>query len=114
MRETTANLENASIEDIRTAIDASPTKKGYIRLNAIFLLLEGISTKTIAKSSLVTAHTLNHWITLYNERCIDGLIYKPRSGRPPIITGEATRQIKDLLENPPKSGIRPLDFTEFT
>lgn len=104
MRETTANPENASIEEIRTAMDASPTKKGYIRLNAIFLLFEGISKKTIAKSSLVTVHTLNRWITLYNERGIDGLIYQSRSGRPPVITGEAAQQIKDLLENPHQAG----------
>ena len=104
MRETGANREQANIDEIRIAMDASPTKRGYIRLNAIFLLLEGIDKETIARSSLVTARTLNRWIGLYNERGIDGLIYKSRPGRPPIIAGEATRKIKTLLENPGQAG----------
>lgn len=83
---------------------ASPTKKGYIRLNAIYLLLEGYKKRSIAKSSLVTVRTLNRWIKSFNESGIDGLIYKPRAGRPPIITEETTRKIIDLLDNPKQTG----------
>jgi len=85
-------------------MDASPTKRGYIRLNAIFLLMEGIGKQTIAKSSLVSVHTLNRWIESFNERGIDGLIYKSRPGRSPIILGEATRKIKTILEHPDQAG----------
>lgn len=97
------NPANATIEEVQTAMHASPTKKGYIRLNAMFLLFQGINKDIVAKSSLVETRTLNRWILHFNELGIDGLIYERRSGRPSLISGEQTAQIKEYLENPEKA-----------
>jgi len=97
------NKEIATLEEIHTAMHASPTKKGYIRLNAIYYLLQDIPKKKVAKGALVTVRTLNRWITMYNSEGIDGLIYKRRLGRPPILTKDDTKQIISYLEEPKKA-----------
>lgn len=103
MAPTLPDKENATIDEVHTAMHASPTKKGYIRLNAIFLLMRGIEKDIVAKSSLVEKRTLNRWIVRFNEDGIDGLIYERRGGRPPLISAQQTEQIKEYLDNPGKA-----------
>jgi len=97
------NKENATIDEIHTAMHASPTKKGYIRLNAMFLLMRGIEKIIVAKSCLVDQRTLNRWVLKFNTEGIDSLIYERRCGRPSIISTQQTDHIKEYLENPQKA-----------
>ena len=80
------NKENATIDEVHIAMHASPTKKGYIRLNAIYLLMRGTEKDIVAKSSLIEKRTLNRWILKFNEEGIDGLVYEHSCGRPSIIS----------------------------
>jgi len=96
-------MENASPEEVHISMHSSPTKKGYIRLNAIYLLMQGIDKSLVAKSSLVGLRTLNRWILRFNRCGIDGLIYEKRSGRPSLISNVDVEIIKDYLENPQKA-----------
>lgn len=81
----------------------SPTKNGYIQLNAMFFLLQDTEKEKVAKASLIDLRTLNRWIKLYNESGIDGLIYEKRPGRLPIIHNKEAKDIISYPENPQKA-----------
>ena len=76
------NAENCSCTELNTAAKAAPTQSGFVRMTAIRKLLEGWNPQTVAAFYDVTRQTLRNWITSFNERGIDGLIDKPRTGAP--------------------------------
>ncbi len=94
------NRENCSCEELETAIKATPLKEGYRRLFAIKCLLAGIPHKLVAETNSISNRTLYNWIRKFNDSGIDGLIEKPRSGRPRKISPAQTEQYKHLVDNP--------------
>lgn len=100
MKSSLPNPSNASLDDVLTAMHASPTKKGFIRLQAIHFLLQGFDKDFVAKAALSTVRTVNRWIVRFNESGIDGLIDRPRPGRPCAITTAQAEYIQELLDTP--------------
>ncbi len=68
------NAENATPEELRVAMEAAPTKRSYIRLNAIRSLLLGIPRATVCKLFCRSDRMVRVWIELFNRSGIDGLI----------------------------------------
>jgi len=97
---TMPNAENCSWADLNVAAQAAPTKQSHIRLMAIRALLLGIWHAQVAALFSQTRQTLSHWINRFNEQGIDGLIERPRSGRPPKITPEQTPGCLELIKHP--------------
>lgn len=50
------NLENATLQEVRVAMDGTPTKKGFGRLQALLWLYEGKSREEVAALSHTSAH----------------------------------------------------------
>ena len=94
------NAENCSCTELNTAAKAAPTQSGFVRMTAIRKLLEGWNPQTVAAFYDVTRQTLRNWITSFNERGIDGLIDKPRTGAPRKITSKQSDTYENLLKNP--------------
>ena len=63
-------------------MDCGPDSKAYRRLNAIHILLLGAPCQIVLRNSVVSERTVRLWIARFNEQGIDGLIYRPRPGRP--------------------------------
>ena len=80
--------ENAPLQDLQTAKDCAPTKHGFVRLYAVELVLTGQGKEIAATMASRTTRTIERWLRLYEERGIDGLAIKGRSGRPRIISKE--------------------------
>jgi transposase len=40
---------------------------------------------------------VNEWVKRFNEKGIDGLIEKPRSGRPPALSTEQLKKLKEYV-----------------
>jgi len=59
-----------------------PTAKAFRRLNTIHLLLVGASYEVALRNSRVKERTLRLWISRFNQRGIEGLTYRPYTGRP--------------------------------
>lgn len=89
------NRENATIEEIERAMDCTPSKKVFIRLQAIGLLYQNESWERVLRLSRVSARQLLRWIHLFNVRGIDGLIPRASSGRARKLQTE--RFIKEVL-----------------
>jgi transposase len=105
MRPATPFACNHSREDIVTAMNAAPTKEEYIRIHAIYMLLTGIQKNAVTQSLAINTRTLNRWIHRYNLAGIDGLIDRPRSGRPLIIKEDTEQKIISLLNNPEQANV---------
>ena len=86
-------------------MSCGPDGKAYRRLNAIHLLLLGAPYPLVLRNSLVSERTLRLWIARFNEQGIDGLIYRPRPGRPRLLDDDAVRgEILPLVDDPSLAG----------
>lgn len=100
------NPENATPEERQVAMEASPTKRGYIRLKAIRLLLSGQARATDCEIFCRSDRLVRLWIELCNRGGIDALRTKKPGGRPRKVKLE---RVRDLLvpglENPAQAGV---------
>lgn len=86
-------------------MDCGPDGKAFRRLSAIHLLLLGATYQLALRHSRVNERTFRLWISRFNEQGIDGLIYKPRSGRPRIVTeDQVASEILPLVDAPSLAG----------
>jgi transposase len=99
------NAENATLEELRVAMEAAPNKRSYVRLNAIRSLLMGIPRATLCQQFCRTDRMVRLWIELFNRGGIDALITKPRPGRRRKVKLERVRDLLvPVLENPAQAG----------
>lgn len=98
------NAENATRDELEVAARCAPTQKAHNRLRAMIALIEGFGIRSVAKIFGVSVRTVQRWIGRFNERGIDGLLDRPRQGRPPKIDTETAKQCRDLIEHPEKAG----------
>jgi transposase len=97
------NRENVSLADLEVAAKASPSQRGYVRMTAIRALCLGFSHDQVARLYSVTRRTVSRWVKCFNERGVDGLIDRPRPGRPTKITPEKSAEYRDLIQHPEKA-----------
>jgi len=76
------NWENTSVEEIATAKNCAPKKEGFIRYQALELLLGGYSQEEVARISGRHVRTIRRWIGEFNRQGLDGLALRGSSGRP--------------------------------
>jgi transposase len=99
------NGENATSEELKVAMEAAPTKRSYIRLGAIRLLLEGWERPQVCTIYNRSDRMVRLWIEMFNRGGIDALASKPRSGRPAKIQRARLRDLLvPVLEDPSKAG----------
>ena len=94
------NAENCSLEELESAIKCSTSIQSHSRLTCIRALLRGHEFEDVLDIFDVSSRTLERWISEFNEQGIDGIIDRPRSGRPRIISAERASEYRDLIENP--------------
>lgn len=99
------NPENATLDELRVAMDAAPNKRSYVRLNAMRSLLLGIPRATLCQQFCRTDRMVRLWIELFNRGGIDALITKARPGRRRKVKLERVRDLLvPVLENPAAAG----------
>ncbi len=94
------NQENCTQEELVTAAKAAPIQRTNLRLMAIKALTMGISHEQVAVLFGVNEDSVSRWIKRFNERGIDGITQGPRSGRPPKIKPEQSREYRELILHP--------------
>jgi len=108
LHESTAqpNWENATPEELRVAMEAAPTKRGYIRLNAIRLLLSGTPRATVCQIFCRSDRMVRLWIELFNRGGIDALLPRKSKGRPRKVKLERVRDLLvPVLEDAAQTGV---------
>jgi hypothetical protein len=71
------NPENATLDELRVAMEAAANKRSYIRLNAIRSLLMGIPRGTICQQFCRTDRMVRLWIEQFNRGGIEILRNRP-------------------------------------
>jgi transposase len=67
------------------------------RILAIAHVLDGLSRTAAARACGMDRQTLRDWVRRYNTAGIAGLADAPRTGRPPVLTGEQMAELKRLV-----------------
>ena len=97
------NAENCTLAELDTAAQAAPSKRSHVRMIAIKALLLGISHDQVAAIYSISRRTLSRWINRFNDRGIDGLIERSRSGRPSKISPEQSIVYRELIKHPERT-----------
>jgi transposase len=71
------------------------------RLLAVALVLDGASRTQAAEAAGMTRQTLRDWVHRYNEEGAEGLLDRPRPGRPGQLGEEQLKQLDTLVEQGP-------------
>jgi transposase len=104
-KENELNRENASLEQIETAMDCARTQEDYKRLVVIDYLYRGYARPVVEDLTRFAPSTVRKLIALFNARGIDGVVTKPRPGRPRKVPhAEFTDRVVPLLESPQEHG----------
>lgn len=99
------NAGNATLDELKVAMEAAPNKRSYLRLGAIRSLLLGIGRATVCQQFCRTDRMVRLWIELFNSGGIGALITRPRPGRPRKVKLERVRDLLvPVLENPATAG----------
>jgi transposase len=72
------------------------------RCQMILLSNEGLSPPQIAKLVRYNRRTVTRFLQQYETEGIQGLMTKPRSGRPPKVTAVYEAQLLEAVEQPPR------------
>ena len=87
--------------ELRVAARHSKDPRQACRMLAIALVLEGASRQDAAHAAGMDRQTLRDWVPRYNAHGIDGLLDKPRSGRPPQLKEAQLRKLDAMIEEGP-------------
>lgn len=98
-RFTLPNPENASKAALVEAGRVGGADTNH-RCVAIILLIEGFEPAKVCGALLIAQRTLRKWVKAFNERGIDGLVTRPRSGAPKKLRGQTAEQLAGELEKP--------------
>src|SRR4051812_35380560 len=86
-------------------MEAAPNRRSYVRLAAVRSLYLGMERSMVCQIFNRTDRMVRLWIHQFNEGGIDGVITKPRSGKPRKVK---LKHLEDLLvpvlEDPSQAG----------
>ena len=78
------------------------------RILAIADALDGMSREDAARAAGMDRQTLRDWVLRYNEHGLDGLVDRPRDGRPPKLAAQEKAELLRIVlagSEPEVSGI---------
>lgn len=89
---------------LQKAIQAAKEKRLYIRLQAVALVLAGMSIAQVAQVYSISKRTLYTWLQLYVQHHQPAdLLDAPKSGRPPVAPAITPKRILAVLDQDPFS-----------
>ncbi|WP_395753183.1 IS630 family transposase [Prosthecobacter sp.] len=98
-------MDNATLDEVRVAMDCTPTKKGFRRLQALLWLYEGKSREEVAALSRFSLRQVLRFIKAFNLAGLDGLIPGRSSGRSRILPkAQVAEKIVPIIEDPALAG----------
>lgn len=98
------NGENCSLAELEIAMKCTPRKRSFIRIDGIRALMMGFDHAAVAGLCQVSRATLNNWIGRFNGAGVEGLIERPRRGRPRKISAQQSERYRELVRRPDLAG----------
>lgn len=97
------NAENCSKAELEIAMKAAASARSRDRMRAVRALILGETWESVMRIFEICEKTLERWVQRFNTSGIDGLVDKPRSGRPPAIPEEKAAECLELIREPAKA-----------
>ena len=104
-QEAEPNGENATLEELRVAMEAASNRRSYVRLAVIRSSLMGLERGVVAEQFCRSDRVVRLWIEMFNTGGIDALTTKERPGRGRRVKLERLRDLLvPVLEDPRQAG----------
>jgi transposase len=91
----------STAEQLRAVAARQTNAKVVRRLLAIAMVLDGHSRQAAATAQAMDRQTLRDWVIRYNQSGIDGLMDRPRPGRPALLSPEQQAELETWVEEGP-------------
>lgn len=89
------------LKALRQAAQTDRAVRVALRLEAIMLSVQGLTTGQIAGALQVDRTRVHAWIGAWNEYGDEGLLEGHRSGRPALLNARQREQLADILDSGP-------------
>jgi transposase len=98
---TVYQLKPKKLAEIERAVRQDKRSEVRQRATVIRLLHLGHKPEAVAEQQMVSVPTIYNWHRLWREQGIEGLVNKPKTGRPSKATDEYCRKLEEVLEKDP-------------
>ncbi len=94
-------------EEMKTYLQSDPRYKRGMKLFAVFLVSKGWTSRSLEDLFEVSFKQITTWVHEVNERGIEGIEERPKTGRTPRLSEENKTELKKILmsESPVSFGI---------
>ena len=99
------NAQNCSAAELDAAIKTAASARERDRLHCVKALLLRPDFEFVRELYDLSERTLRVWIHAFNRQGIDGLLDRPRPGRPAAIPASHEERLRDLLLRPGQAEI---------
>jgi transposase len=96
-------LSKTELEKLFKLLGKDASVQSFQRVQAIKLSSKGHSIKGISEMLDVHYNSAYHWIRKYQLEGIDGLLDKPKSGRPRKISDSEMKIVESIVNEEPRS-----------
>ena len=90
-----------TVEQLRMAAARQADPRVVRRILAIAMVLAGYSRQAAAEAQAMDRQTLRDWVIRYNQSGIEGLMDRPRSGRPALLSRDQQGELETWVEQGP-------------
>jgi transposase len=101
MRTLKRHFPDEALPTLDTFLKKTKEARVFRRAQAVRDVVQGQRLQTVSDTLHFTSSALRTWAYRFANRGTQGLVDRPRSGRPPKVTGELEQHLNRLLEQDP-------------
>src|SRR5262247_2881299 len=101
MRPLTLHFPDDALPTLDTFIKQTKEARVFRRAQAVRHVVKGQRLQTVSDSLCFTYSALRKWVHRFASQGVQGLVDRPRSGRPPKMTCELAKHLQRLIEADP-------------
>jgi len=101
MRTLTLHFPNQALPTLETFLKQTKEARIFRRAQAVREVVQGHRLQTVSDSLHFTYSALRKWVHRFANQGVQGLVDRPRPGRPPTVTCELARHLDRLVDQDP-------------
>src|SRR5262245_28726715 len=101
MRTLKLHFPDDALPTLDTFIKQTKEARVFRRTQAVRHVVKGQRLQTVSDTLSFTYFALRKWVNRFATQGVQGLVDRPRSGRPPKITCELERYLNHLVDQAP-------------
>jgi transposase len=101
MRTLKLHFPEAALPTLDTFVKQTKEVRVFRRAQAVREVVKGQRLQTVSDALQITYSALRKWVHRFANQGIQGLVDRPRSGRPPKVTCELEQHLNRLVDQDP-------------